>query len=183
MIAQKKLEYGQVRCRGPPSCYWTKVFKLTNNNKEYNMTKYEMICKIKEEIKLISLTLKENKNNFKYNQKVYSKAPLVDINYGKIKSIISKDYKKIHSYPFTTFYSGFEEIDGKKYFKGNYWNFNPGSETAKCHLTCLHIVYNMLRTKKTHCHNIERNDYYVKYLDKLIQGYLSQVEAEQNVVV
>lgn len=147
------------------------------------MNKKELIAEIKNEIKLISTILRENKNNFKYNQKVYAKAPLVDSKYGKIKSMISEDYKKIQSYPFTTFYNGFEEIDGKKYFKGNYWNLNPDCETAKCRLTCLHIAYNMLSNKKTHCHNVERNDYYVRYFDKFIQGLLSKVTEEQDVVL
>ena len=177
MIAQKKLEYGQVRCRGPPSCYWTKVFKLTNNNKEYNMTKYEMICKIKEEIKTTSEILRINKRTHKQNQRMYSQG--------------TRPFELIQLYPFvvekvTPFNHNYVKvIDGK-----HYWNYsynetpcNAGIESAKCHLTCLHIMYNMLRTKKTHCHNIERNDYYVKYFDKLIQGYLSQVEEEQNVVV
>lgn len=68
-------------------------------------------------------------------------------------------------------------------YKSQFAKYVCGIESAKCHLTCLHIVYNMLRTKKVHCHNIERNEYYVRYFDKFIQGLLSQVKEEQNVVV
>jgi hypothetical protein len=68
-------------------------------------------------------------------------------------------------------------------YKSQFAKYVCGSESAKCHLTCLHIAYNMLRNKKLHCHSPERNEYYVRYFDKFIQGLLSQVTEEQDVVL
>jgi hypothetical protein len=135
------------------------------------MTKYELIQSIKNEIKETSAILRQNKNNFKHNQKIYSKmGSLAD----------SKDFKKIECYPFSKPWNGTVEINGKKYFNGNFWNYNPDVETAKCHLTCLHIVYNMLRNKKLHCHNEERNEYYVQYHKSYIERTLSSFTEEQD---
>ena len=144
------------------------------------MTKYELIIQIKNEIKATSQILRENKNKFRYNQKVYSKAPLVDSPYGKIKSLVSADYKKLECYPFSKPWNGAVEIDGKFYFNGNFWNFNPDVETAKCHLTCLHIVYNILRNKKIHCHDTERNDYYVQNFKSIMERASSYEEEKQD---
>ena len=140
------------------------------------MNKIEMINKIKEEIKVTSEIVKLNKKTHRQNQRMYSQ--------GK------KPFELIRLYPFdvervSSYSSYIKVIDGK-----HYWNYtynetpcNASIESAKCHLTCLHIVYNMLRNKKQHCHNEERNSYYVKHFDKFIQGLLSQVKEEQNVVV
>jgi len=141
------------------------------------MNKKEMINKIKEEIRVTSEIVRINKKTHKQNQRMFSqgKRPfeLIQLYPFKIEKVapFNQNYIKV--------------IDGK-----HYWNYsynetpcNSGISSAKCHLTCLHIVYNMLRNKKQHCHNEERNAYYVKYFDKFIQGCLSQVEAEQNVVV
>lgn len=144
------------------------------------MTKYELIIQIKNEIKATSQILRENKNKFRYNQKVYSKAPLVDSPYGKIKSLVSADYKKLECYSFSKPWNGAVEIDGKFYFNGNFWNFNPDVETAKCHLTCLHIVYNILRNKKIHCHSEERNSYYVQNFKGFMERTQSQLTEEQD---
>lgn len=141
------------------------------------MNKKEMINKIKEEIRVTSEILRLNKKTHKQNQRMYSQ--------GK------RPFELIQVYPFviekaTPFDKNYiKVIDGKHYWNYSYQESpcNSGIDSAKCHLTCLHIVYNMLRNKKQHCHNEERNAYYVKYFDKFIQGYLSQVEEEQNVVV
>lgn len=144
------------------------------------MTKYELIQSIKNEIKAISSILRENKNKFKYNQKVYSKAPLTKDRWGfPCGTIVTADYKQIECYPFSKPYDAIE-IDGKFYFKGTFWHFNPDSETAKSHLTCLHIVYNTLRNKKIHCHSEERNNYYVQYNQRFMEGKKSYEEEKQD---
>jgi hypothetical protein len=68
-------------------------------------------------------------------------------------------------------------------YKSQFGKYIGGIQSAKCHLTCLHIVYNILRNKKLHCHNQERNEYYVRYFNKFIQGLLSKVTEEQDVVL
>jgi hypothetical protein len=144
------------------------------------MTKKELIQTIKNEIKNISSIIRENKKNFKHNQKTYAKAPLVDSKYGKIKSIVSEDYKKIECYPFNKPWNHLE-IDGKNYFKGANWNINPDIGSAKWHLTCLHIMYNMIRNKKQHCHSEERNVYYVQNCKGIMERATSYEEEKQDV--
>jgi hypothetical protein len=146
------------------------------------MTKKELIQSIKNEIKAISSILRENKNKFKYNQKVYSKAPLTKDRWGfPCKTIVSSDYKALECYPFSKPWDGAIEIEPDRfYFKGNFWNFNPDVDTAKSHLTCLHIVYNTLRNKKIHCHSEERNNYYVRYNQRFMEGKSSYEEEKQD---
>lgn len=70
-------------------------------------------------------------------------------------------------------------------YKSQFAKYVCGIESAKCHLTCLHIAYNMLRNKKNlkHCHSEERDAYYVKYHSKFIQGLLSSFTEEQDALV
>jgi hypothetical protein len=146
------------------------------------MTKKELIQSIKNEIKAISSILRENKKKFRYNQKIYSKAPLTKDRFGyDCKVIVSSDYKALECYPFSKPRDGAIEIEPDRfYFKGNFWHFNPDVETAKCHLTCLHIVYNILRNKPPHCHDIERNDYYVQNFKSIMERASSYEEEKQD---
>jgi hypothetical protein len=140
------------------------------------MNKKEMIAKIKEEIKANSEIVRLNKQAYKRNQRKFSKGErpleLLQVYPYNIEDVKTRGYVKL--------------IEGKYYYNYTYGNDTPCNiniESAKCRLTCLHIVYNMLRNNKQHCHNEERNNYYVKYFDKFIQGLLSQVTEEQDVVL
>jgi hypothetical protein len=136
------------------------------------MNKKELIAKIKEEIKITSIILKENKKAFKFNQRQCS--------------IGLKNYLSFKAYPFLIEKLGkayYKEVDGKYYYYQETSICNYDVSTAKSYLTCLHIAYNTLRNKKLHCHSIERNEYYVKWNKSLIEGMVKYEEEVQNAFV
>lgn len=140
------------------------------------MTKKELINKIKEEIKEISSIIKYNKKIFRANQSFASKDQLSEI-------------KKLRLYPFddgkaliAKYPSLYCEENGVFYHKYDNCTVNCGIASAKCRLTSLHIVYNMLRHKKIHCHSEERNAYYVQW-NKASMERMSQYEEEKQDVV
>jgi hypothetical protein len=95
-----------------------------------------------------------------------------------MKCIEPLDYKAIECYPFNKLQNGtIEREDGKCYFIGSFYNINPDIKTAKFHLTALHILYNLLRNKKQHCHSKERNDYYVRW-NKVINERIQSIKEE-----
>lgn len=144
------------------------------------MTKKELINQIKQEIKVTSEILKANKNSFKFNQRLHSKAKVTET-YGVhgacYKIELGDDYKKFVIYPFQKIHYPKDQ----EHYKSDMfydWGINPDSETAKCHLTCLHIMYNRLRNKKPHCHSKEREDYYVKWN----KTFFERMEMQQSLL-
>ena len=115
------------------------------------MTKYELIQSIKNEIKAISSIFREHKKAFRKHQ-----------------SNIAKGLPS----GFTSYPYNYESIFTK---------YLSGFDTIKCHLTCLHIVYNMLRNKKLHCHNEERNNYYVQNFKSFMERVSIHEEEKQDV--
>jgi hypothetical protein len=114
------------------------------------MTKKELIQTIKNEIKAISSTFREHKKALRKHQSNTAK--------GLPSGFVWDSFK--YESQFTRYLSGFESI--------------------KCHLTCLHIAYNMLRNKKQHCHNEERNNYYVQNFKSFMERASSYEEEKQD---
>jgi hypothetical protein len=140
------------------------------------MNKKELIKALKEEIKLTAETIRINKASHKHNQRLFSRQEKVG-------------YKPIKVYPFG--YNSWlktQQIDEVSYFETYKLNeydspFNCDIHTAKSHLTTLHIVYNMLRNNKKHCHSDERNQYYVQWRKDLIEGTLNRITETENAVI
>jgi hypothetical protein len=135
------------------------------------MNKKELIKSLKEEIKLTAETIRINKASHKHNQRLFSRKE-------------TNGYKPIKIYPFNRGYVP-EEI---RYFSTytyseDYAPINSDIASAKCHLTTLHIVYNMLRNNKKHCHSDERNQYYVTWFKDLIERTLNRITETENAVI
>jgi len=135
-----------------------------------------VISQLKAEIKETSRIIRINKRAFRYNQRLNSKG-------------IESGFKLIQAYPFNLkklkenpkFKSFYKEIDGVYYHvDSDVWNVHSDIATAQCHLTCLHIAYNMLRHNKRHCHTDKRNEYYVEWFKSLFEGIQSQFKEEQD---
>jgi hypothetical protein len=137
------------------------------------MTKYEMIIQIKNEIKATSQILRENKKAYRTNQSLNARGQ-------------TEGYLDFQLYPFQIgkiCKDDITEVDGKFFYKTEKswsWRINWDIASAKCHLTCLHIVYNSLRNKKLHCHEEKRNDYYVQNFKSYFEGIQSQLTEEQD---
>ena len=108
-----------------------------------------------------------------------TKKELIQIIKNEIKAISSalrqnkKAYRQHQSNTAKGLPSGYVCVS----YESKFTKYLSGIESAKCHLTCLHIAYNMLRNKKLHCHSEERNVYYVQNFKSLMER-ASSYEAE-----
>lgn len=138
------------------------------------MNKKELIQKIKTEIKETSEVVRNNKKAFKHNQRCFNLCKM-------------NDSKRLVVHPFILekgIKPWYHKEDDKVYYhKKEEWVQNYNDISAKNHLTILHIMYNILRNNKNHCHNQERNDVYVKNFDKLIQGYFSKITEAEDAIL
>lgn len=114
-----------------------------------------------------------------------TKKELIQSIKNEIKAISSilrenkKSYRKHQSNTAKGLPSGYVCVS----YESKFTKYLSGIDSAKCHLTCLHIVYNMLRNKKLHCHSEERNTYYVKYFKSIMERMSSYEEEKQDAIV